>query len=182
MSLQWHVQGLVCWYFFLFTLCSSGGLQALLACIMAGMDQWDSYVAPQLQFIKVVVISFVTQWHVPMVLATMVIPQLQPLDKVIDGPVVRFVLFFSCRSHARCVQRQMLGYVSQLQFINRVVYTPVVEQSFMPMALPFSRPSPVAVLTVVDVLVVSVVRVPQLPFVRTQLFSHSCSSWRKSWR
>ena len=54
---------------------------------------------------------------------------LQFLDKVIDGPVVRVVLVFPCRSHARCVQRQVPGYVSQLQFINKVVHTPVVAYS-----------------------------------------------------
>ena len=37
--------------------------------------------------------------------------------------------FFSCRSHARCVQRQVPGNVSQLKFINKVVQTPVVAQS-----------------------------------------------------
>ena len=58
----------------------------------------------------------------------------------------------SCRSHARWVQRQVPGYVSQLQFINKVVHTPVVAQSLIPITY-----------TVVDVLVVSVVRVPQLP-------------------
>ena len=54
---------------------------------------------------------------------------------------------FSCRSHARCVQRQVSGYVSQLQFINKVVHTPVVAQSLIPVAwqtieillLPYTR-------------------------------------------
>ena len=44
------------------------------------------------------------------------------------------------------------------------------------------RDSPVAVHTVVDVPVESVVRAPQLPFVRRQSCSHSCSSWRRLWR
>ena len=44
---------------------------------------------------------------------------------------------FSCRSHARCVQRQMLGYVSQMQLINKVVDTPVVAQCLIPVAFLF---------------------------------------------
>ena len=70
---------------------------------------------------------------------TIEIPQLQLLDKVIDDPVVRVVLFFSCRSHARCVQRQVLGYVSLLQFINKVVHTPVVPQRQIPLVLPVRK-------------------------------------------
>ena len=40
-----------------------------------------------------------------MVLLTIVIPQMQSLDKVIDDPVVRVVQVLPSRSHARCVQR-----------------------------------------------------------------------------
>ena len=70
---------------------------------------------------------------------------------------------FSCRSHARCVQRQVPGYVSLMQFINKVVHTPVVAQSLIPMAWQTTEMPQLLVDTVVDVLVVSVKRVPQLP-------------------
>ena len=78
---------------------------------------------------------------------TKVIPQLQFLDKVIDGPVVRVVLVFPGRSHACCVQRQVPHYVPQLQFINKVVHTPVVAQNVVPISwqtieiplLPYTR-------------------------------------------
>ena len=55
----------------------------------------------------VVVIPVVPQRLIPMVLPTMVIPQLQFLDKVIDDSVVRVVEASPSRSHARCVQRQV---------------------------------------------------------------------------
>ena len=81
---------------------------------------------PQLQFlVKVVMISCRAEAdsHCLAVQQTFVIPLL-----------VRVVLVFPCRSHARCVQRQVPGYVSQLQFITKVVHTPVVAQSLIPMA------------------------------------------------
>ena len=66
---------------------------------------------------------------------------------MIDVPVVRVVLVFPCLSHGRCVQRQVPGYVSVLQFISKVVHTPVVAQSLIPIAwqtmeiilLPYTR-------------------------------------------
>ena len=69
--------------------------------IMAGMNQRDSYVARLSSLV-------VSQRLIPMVLSTMVIPQLQFLDKLIDGPVVLVVEVSPSRSHARCVQRQVL--------------------------------------------------------------------------
>ena len=49
----------------------------------------------------------IRSWIIPLVLSTMLIPQLQFLDKVIDVPVVRVVQVLRSRSHARCVQRQV---------------------------------------------------------------------------
>ena len=69
----------------------------------------------------------------------MVIPQLQFFDKVIDDPVVRFVQVFPNRLPVVCNDR-CLGYVPQLQLIKKVVYTPVVAQSLIPMAFLFCRP------------------------------------------
>ena len=51
----------------------------------------------------VVVIRVVTQRLIPVVLSTMVIPQLL----LFDVPVVRVVQFLPSRSHPRCVQRQV---------------------------------------------------------------------------
>ena len=65
------------------------GVQALMPCIMAGMDQRDSYVASQLQFIMVVVIPVITQRQIPMVLVTKKFPWCW--TKVIDVPVVQVV-------------------------------------------------------------------------------------------
>ena len=48
----------------------SGGFQALMPYIMASMDQRDSKVAPQSQFIKVVVIPVDTLRLIPTVLST----------------------------------------------------------------------------------------------------------------
>ena len=59
---------------------------------------------------------------------TTVIPQLLFLDKVIEALLCGSCWFFLCRSHARCVQRQVPGYVSQLQFFNKVVHIPVEVQ------------------------------------------------------
>ena len=77
-------------------------VRPLMLIIMAGMNQKG-----QLCCEMVVVIPVVTQRLITMVLSTMVIPQLQFLDKVIDDPVVRVVQVFPSRSHARCVQRQV---------------------------------------------------------------------------
>ena len=100
------------------------------------------------------------------------IPQVQFLTEVIDVPGMQVVQVL-CRLPVVCNDR-----CPPQQFINKVVYTPVVAQSL----IPDHRDSPVAVLKLVDVPVVLVVRVPQLPFVRRQSCSHSCSSWRKSSR
>ena len=59
-------------------------------------------------------------------------------------------------------QRQVPCHVPQLLFINKVVHHPCPGAEFDP-HLVDHRDSPVAVHTVVDVLPVSVVRVPQLP-------------------
>ena len=45
----------------------SGVAKQRMLCILAGMDQMDSYVAPKLQFVKVVVIPVVSQRLIPMV-------------------------------------------------------------------------------------------------------------------
>ena len=76
--------------------------------------------SPQLQFIVVVDISVIAQWQIPMVIEIL---QLQYIDMVVDvgcaGPAFSpgFVVQETaelpqlqhgpCRSHARCVQRQM---------------------------------------------------------------------------
>ena len=52
------------------------------------------------------------------------------------------------------MQRQVLGYVSQLQLIYQVVYTPVVAQCLVPIAFLFET------IEILDVLVALVVRVP----------------------
>ena len=109
---KWHVH---------LALCSSRGFQAQMPCrqarrqvfIMAGLDQRDSFFGVKV----VVIIPVVVQRLISMVLLTMVIPQLQILDKVIDVPGMEVVQVLPSR-FARCVQRQV-------QFINKVVYTPV---------------------------------------------------------
>ena len=67
---QWYTlcvnHGVFCWLRCMFL----RGFQALMPCIMPGMDQRDSYVASQLQFILVVVIPVITQRQVDMVLVT----------------------------------------------------------------------------------------------------------------
>ena len=87
-----------------FALCNSGGLRARMPCTMAGMDQRDSHVAPQLQFFKVVFIPVVTQRLIPTVLLTVEIPQLQFLNDVIDIPGMQCRFF---QVVFRCVQRQV---------------------------------------------------------------------------
>ena len=73
-------------------------------------------------------------------LALVAIPQLQFLDKVIDDPVVRVVQVLPSRSPVVCNDR-CPGYVPQWQLNNKAVYTPVVAQSLISMAVLFSRPS-----------------------------------------
>ena len=88
----------------------------------------------------VVIIPVVAQRPIPMVLPTMVIPQLQFFAKVIDDPVVRVVQVLPSRSPVVCNDR-CPGYVPQLQLSNKAVYTPVVAQSLIPMVFLFNRPS-----------------------------------------
>ena len=80
------------------------------------MDQIDSYVALQLQFVKVVVIPVVTQRPLPMV---------QPLWRTME---IR-----SCSTRwvvdVPGMQVVQVSPVPQLLFINVVVHTPVVAQS-----------------------------------------------------
>ena len=80
------------------------------------------------------IIPVMPQWHIHIFLSTMVFPQLQFLDKVIDVPVVRVVQFLRSRSHACCVRRQVPWLRSEVAAFNKVVYTPVVAQSLIPMA------------------------------------------------
>ena len=79
--------------------------------------------------VEFVDISFVTQWHISVVLATKKIPLLQLLNEVIDVPCVQVVQVLPCRLPVVCNDRCL----SQLQFINKVVHTPVVAQSLIPM-------------------------------------------------
>ena len=86
------------------------------------------------------------------------------------------------RSHARYVQRQVPCYVSQLQFIKKVVHTPVVAQSLFPMACRPKRLS--CCRTHGGPCSCCVGRASStVAVVRRQSCSHSCCSWcRTSWR
>ena len=137
---QWHVQGSFCWYFCTSRWVPPVVLKPTMPRIMAGMNQRDSYVAtfwrtcllytttgacgsdcrktvdfPQLQSIKFVDISFVTQWHIHTVLATA------------GAPVAVLERGDRCPWHAgRAGSSLSLPVVCndpQLQFINMVVYT-----------------------------------------------------------
>ena len=100
---------------------------SLMPCIMAGMDQRDSFVAPQLQFFQIVAIPVVMQRPIPTVLLTAEIPQLHFLDKVIDVPVCMSCRFFQLLPvvcNDRCPP--------QLQFVYKVVIIPFVAQRLFP--------------------------------------------------
>ena len=133
-----------------------------MPCVLAGVFQ-------------VVIIPFVAQRLIPMVLSTMVIPQLQFLDKVIDVSVVRVVQVRRSRSHAFVCNDRCPGHVPHLQLSTRSSTPLSWRRVRPPMVLADHRDSPVAVHTVVDVPVALVVQVPQLPLVRRQSLSHSCS-------
>ena len=70
---------------------------------------------------QVVDISFVVLRPIPMVFATMQIPQLQFLNEVIHVPGVQVVQVLPSRLPVVCNDRCP----PQLQFINKVVHTPV---------------------------------------------------------
>ena len=94
-----------------FLLCS----QALMSYIMAGMDQKDFLVSPQLQFVKVVPFPVVTQRPFP------VVQLVWPTTEVSQ---LQFALGGRCPWYA-VVQ---VSFFLQLQFINVVIFTPVGAQ------------------------------------------------------
>ena len=128
------MQGSFCWYF---------APRAVFLPWLAGPDaQHHGRYEPEgpSRGEMVVVIPVVPQRLIPTVLSTMVIPQLLFFHKVIC-----VLLCVSCRSfqvvHMPVVCNDKCpGYVPQSQLINKVVYTPVVAQSLIPMAFLFSRP------------------------------------------
>ena len=71
-----------------------------------------------------------------MVLATMKIPQLRLLNEVIDVPGMQVAQVLPSRWPVKCNDRCL----PQLQFINKVVHTPVEAQCLIPMALHCCRP------------------------------------------
>ena len=102
---QWHVLGWFYWYLSPRAVFLSVVAWSQMFGIMAGMDQRYSYVALQLQFIKVVVIPVVTLRLISTVVLTVEIPQLQFLDKVFDVPGMQVVQVLPCRSSVMCNDR-----------------------------------------------------------------------------
>ena len=101
---------------------SSRGFLAQMPCRQARHWVYGRYgLEGQLFGEKVVVIiPVVAQRLIPMVLTTMVIPQLQFLDKVIDVPGMQVVQVLPSCLPVVCNDRCP----PQLQYINKVVYTP----------------------------------------------------------